>query len=313
MKLTKILLTLSVFTIFTHVLPAEVTAQEGGAGLIEQIRGTVFWRKNAAERADRLDRRSDKGRRLYPGEQVRCAQGGRLKVWLGRRLRQIPCAEWFTIPPPASSQSEMFKRLIDDYGRVGDVDRGEPSKVFAPSDHSTVMPKSFVVRWVPGTAPCPLSLTIKTVGNHLLWRQDGVEGSTEALQSATVRRRLARYRRLAGLGPLTLTLDVPCRGETEAQITFSLLSVGNERLLEQELAFWDREPGLLVRHLGRASAFNRYRMYPQVADEYEAALRAAPDSRDLLTRAVRVHRRTGNFNRAEELAKRLPPAISTGN
>jgi hypothetical protein len=310
MKVTTRLLTLSAFTIFTIVLPSEVTAQEGGAGLIEKISGTVFWRQKAADKGERLDPRSDAARRLYPGEQVRCVRRSKLIIRLGRRRKQVPCADWFTIPPLASSkQSEPFKRLINEYGKVGGVERGESSQVFAPSHHSAVMPESFVIRWVPGAAACTLSLTIKGVGNQLVWRQDNVIDSSGSLQSATAKRHLTRYRNLAGLGPLTLTLDDSCRGET--QVTFSVLSVQNERLLEQELAFWDKEPGPLVRHLGRASAFSSYRMYPQAADEYEAALRAAPGSRDLLTKTIRAHRRTGNFTRAEVLEKRLPPATST--
>lgn len=309
MKVTTHLLTLIAFTIFTLFLPSEVTAQEGGAGLIEKISGAVFWKQKAADKGERLDPRSDAARRLYPGEQVRCGRRSKLIIRLGRRRKPVPCGDWFTIPPLASSQSEPFKRLIREYGKVGGVERGESSQVFAPSDHSAVTPKSFVIRWVPGAAACTLSLTIKYVGNQLVWRQDNVKSSSGSLQSASARQHLTRYRNLAGLGPLTLTLDDSCRGET--QVTFLLLSVTNERLLEQDLAFWNKEPELLVRHLARASAFSSYRMYPHAADEYEAALKAAPGSRDLLTRTIRAHRRTGNFNRAEELEKRLPPATST--
>lgn len=308
MKLTALLLTLCAFAVFTLVLPSEATAQEGSAGLIEKISGTVFWRQNPDAKPERLDAREDAGRRLYPDEQLRCARGSSLRILLGRRRRQIPCADWFTIPPLASSGSEQIKRLLNEYGRLGGVERGESSQVFAPSDHSAVTPKSFVIRLAPGAAGCTRSLTIKDVGNQLVWLQDDIKGPSGSLQFASAKRHLTRYRNLAGLGPLTLNLDDSCRGET--QVTFSLLSVKNERLLEQDLALWDKDPGPLVRHLGRASVFSSYRMYPQSADEYEAALKAAPGSRELLERAIRAHRRTGNFTRAEELEKRLSPTRS---
>jgi hypothetical protein len=90
-------------------------------------------------------------------------------------------------------------------------------------------------------------------------------------------------------------------------VTFSLLSASSEQALKQELTPWDRESGSLMPHLGRASVFTRARLFTAAADEYEAALEAAPGSRDLLVRAILAQRRTGNFARVEELTKRLPP------
>ncbi len=49
-------------------------------------------------------------------------------------------------------------------------------------------------------------------------------------------------------------------------------------------------------------------MFPQAAEEYEAALALTPESRDLLSRASDAQRLTGNLKRAAELAERLPPS-----
>jgi hypothetical protein len=65
-----------------------------------------------------------------------------------------------------------------------------------------------------------------------------------------------------------------------------------------------------MRHLGRASIFSRYRVFPQAAEEYEAALNVAPNSQHLLERASLAHRLTGNSNREEELNRRLPVATN---
>jgi hypothetical protein len=47
-------------------------------------------------------------------------------------------------------------------------------------------------------------------------------------------------------------------------------------------------------------------MFAQAADEYEAALLAAPEGRDLLISTILSHRRTGNVARVAELTTRLP-------
>ncbi len=295
---------LAALIIFTLVSPPRATAQESGVGLIERISGTAFWRQNPAAKPERLDPRSDAARRLYPGEQVRCARGSRLTLLLGHKRKLVPCADWFTIPPTASPQSEPVKRMLSEYGRPGGIRRGDSSQVFSPADHSVVAPGKFAVRWIPGVAGCALSLAIRDVGGHVIWQQDRVDARSGSLRAVSARQRLTSYRTLAGLGPLTLTSNDSCSGET--QVTFTLLSVENEHLLKQTLAYWGKDAVPLVRHLGLASAFSRYRMYPEAADEYEAALRFAPYSRDLLTRTIIAHRLTGNLERAGKLEKRLP-------
>jgi hypothetical protein len=79
--------------------------------------------------------------------------------------------------------------------------------------------------------------------------------------------------------------------------------IRDERSLKQVLAFWQKDSGMMSYHLGRASVFSRYRLFTQVAEEYEAALRTAPGSRHLLKRTILAHCETGNFTRAMELKK----------
>jgi hypothetical protein len=194
--------------------------------------------------------------------------------------------------------------MLDDYGRLGGRDRGETSQVFSPSDHSVVVPQQFNIRWTPSAAGCALSFIIKDVGGDKVWEQDKVDGSSGFLNSDEARRKLTDYRAKTGQGPLTLTLDDSCGSENH--VTFLLLSVTSEQTLNQDLAFWSKENGILLSYLGRASVFSRYGMFPQAAEEYEAALKAAAHSRSLLIRTIIAHRQMGNFVRAEELEKRLP-------
>jgi hypothetical protein len=59
------------------------------------------------------------------------------------------------------------------------------------------------------------------------------------------------------------------------------------------------------RHLGIARAFTVHQMFTEAAEEYEAALKYAPDSTDLLRRTIAAHQRTGNTPREKELSAHL--------
>ena len=175
-----------------------------------------------------------------------------------------------------------------------------------------VVPEQFSIRWVPSAAGCTLSLTMRDVGGKLLWQSEDVDGASGSLRddaawwllNGGVRQVLVSYRAEKGRGPLTLQVDDSCGGEY--RVSFLLLSVKSEQSLERDLSSWGKGAGTLLHHLGRASVYSRYGVFPQAADEYESALRAAPDSRHLLIRTIKAHRQTGNFLRARELEKRLP-------
>lgn len=311
-KTATLILTAFAVAVISVTSPCEAIAQEGGAGIVEEIRGAVLWRPSPGAREERLDPRADAARRLYPGEQVRCTRGSNLRLWLGRRRRTVYPSAWFTIPRAAPSRSNPARRMLDDYGRVGGLDRGNQSKILSPSENSIAVPGQFSIRWVPSAAGCTLSLTMRDVGGELLWRHEDVDGASGLLTDdgawrffkGGVRQVLVRYRDETGRGPLTLQLDDSCGGEY--RVSFLLLSGESEQSLERDLSSWGKEAGTLLRHLGRASVYSRYGVFPQAADEYESALREAPDSRHLLIRTIKAHRQTGNFLRARELEKRLP-------
>jgi hypothetical protein len=306
MKLTAHVLTLIASVILILVLPCKGTAQEGGVGIIERISGTVFWRQNAAAKSEVLDPKSDAARRLYPGEQVRCARGSSLVIRLGRRPILLRGTGWFPIRAAALSQTEgPVQVMINKYGTIGGADRaGEWAQVFSPSDHSVVEPRRFIIRWAPTVQGCTFYLTIRNIESTIVWRQGNINGASGFLDPGDARQKLTDYQAHGDLGPLTLMVDNSC--ESQKFVTFSLLSVKNERSLRHDLAFWGKESGMLIYHLGRASVFSRYRMFPQVAEEYESALRTAPRSRDLLKRTILAHCQTGNFTLAMGLKKRLP-------
>jgi hypothetical protein len=198
--------------------------------------------------------------------------------------------------------------MLDDYGRRGGRDRGGEMQVYLPADHSVALVKPFIIRWTPSAVGCSFTFLIQDVGDTKVWGKDDVEGAAGFLNDPSAERELIDYRARGGRGPLTMIVNDSCG--SMIRLSFSLLTAENEQSLKEDLAFWDKQTGTFVPHLGRASVYDQYRMYSQAAEEYEAALKEAPSSVDLLLRTISAHRVTGNFTRAGELKKRLPKGTS---
>jgi hypothetical protein len=285
-------------------LPCNAAVQEGSSGIVEKIRGTVFWKQNSNAKAIQLDAKLDAARRLYSGEQVRCAQRSMIRICLRGEVRKIHGpSSWFTLPKASSSRLDARRRALDEYGNLAGRSRTASARVFSPSDHSAVTPEMFVIRWNPGSVARTVSFIITQARGNEVWRRDQADGGSGFFTCNSAKQALRKYRAEFGQGPLVLKLIDSYGKETT---TFSLLSIQSELSLKQQLAFWNRKPRGLMSRLGRASLFIRYRMYPKAAEEYEAALSAAPESRELLIRTILAHRDTGNFARKEELERRLP-------
>lgn len=288
------------------VLPCQGASQEGSAGIVEKIRGTVWWRRNKNAKAARLDPKIDIGRRLYPGEQLRCAPNSKIRLNFAGRIGKLRGpSTWIPIQKVNRSQSRL-QQALDEYYQLGGLDRPAHSPVFSPSDDCKKIPEKFVIRWNPDSVTSTVSFVIQEdSGNeNVIWRQDHVDGRSGLLAAGSLKQRLAEDRAKFGERRLKLKL-INLQGR-EIAVSFSLLSVKSEQSLKRELAFWNGKPGRLMPHLGRASIFIRYRMDSEAAEEYEAALAAAPESRDLLIRTIQAQRKIGNFARAKELEQRLP-------
>lgn len=304
MKTSSLILATCACVFVALARPYNAAAQEGATALVEEIRGTAFWRRNDGAKRERLDPKSDKARRLYPGEQVLCLRGSLLRLRIGGEPRTAPVARWYTIPPLSSSRSDPIRIMLDHYGGPSGIDRASPIQVFSPPQYGAARLRPFVIRWMPTAAGCTFSLLIQDVVGNRIWRKHDVDGAAGSLSDPSAEQDLEEYRAKNGQAELTLTVSDSCDGST--QVSFSLLSVAKEQSLTEELAFWDKQTGTFVPHLGRASVYDRYRMFTQAAEEYEAALNVAPESRQLLLRTIAANRATGNLTRASELKKRLP-------
>lgn len=303
MKSIPLILTVCAYAVLTAALPRRAAAQEAAAAIVEEIHGTAYWRRDANAKQERLDRKKHRARPLYPGQQVWCARGCVLRLRLGREPFIVPRGVWFTISQRDLSPSDPFRVMLNTVTNVTGVSRGNPLQIFSPPHHGVALPKPFVVRWVPTPQGCKFSLSITSVGSQIVWRQNGVDGSAGSLVSRKAERELQDFRARSGQDSLDLHIYDSC-GE-ESHVTFSLLTVEKERALRRDIAYWAREGRSLTAHLGRASVYDLYAMYWHVAKEYEAALRLAPGSHQLLLRTISANRQIGNFTRAAELKKRL--------
>ena len=302
MKLLTRMVAPLVGTVALLSFPGPVFSQDRIAGIIEEISGPAYWRKNSRDREIKLDPKRDRARIIHVGEQVRTGSKGRLRLFLCATRKEIASTAWFTIPAANECPNQA---ALDEYGAVGGRRRGEQGQLLSPSDHSVVWPDRFLIRWIPSTAKCSIQFNIKEADGPNIWRANGINGSLGRLNSGMARKRLKEYRSRVGIGPLRLGLVDSCANEVF--VTFSLISAKSEAALRENLQRWNKHRGHLMFHLGRAYVFERYRIFPAVAEELEAALKIAPDSRDLLVRTIFAQRAIGNDVRESELKARLPP------
>jgi len=275
------------------------------AGMLVEIKGDALIRtRDGAE--SRLDARRDRVRVVYEGEKFRCPRKGCvLKLKLGREVKVIRGpSPWFTIE---SAESEAYRKAMADVVRKGGRSRGVLRPVYSPAAYGNgaAASSTFTVRWTPAGRGSKVWLKLSGARGEELWRRDALDGDAGSLSSPELRRALALYRDESE--DVELVLDWRDDTGLTQQSKFELLSARREGELDAALASWGAEPDALMRHLGRASVYNSFKLLPQAAEEYEAALALAPESRDLLRRTVTAQFSTGNVLRAEELERRLAP------
>jgi hypothetical protein len=130
------------------------------------------------------------------------------------------------------------------------------------------------------------------------------------LNSDDVRDVLAQFHNTHGARPLTLSL-VDSKGNSE-EVTFSVVSSEDERRLTGQLEKCNQQNGLMA-YICRAYYFRLLRLYTEAAEEYDGALKQAPESIQLLRNAIMAQRWTGNLAREQELSRRLAPGMKPPN
>ena len=284
--------------------PSYTFGQQPIGAIVERFSGSVLVKQNGKQ--VRLRPKSDLARELRIGDSIYCEKDAKLTLRVGGKTLELDeHSGWYTVARPASAQSDRVQRALDEYGRSGGRSRGAFAILilYSPANESSVVPEQFQVRWSPLRKSCVASFVIQDSKGHELWRQRGVDGALGTLSSLAARQALAEYREKNASGVLQLTLSDTCGDED--QVSFTLLSGAEEKSRNDELAEWVGETDELMAHLGRASVFVRYEMFANAAEEYEAALKLAPNSRSLLKRTMAAERRTGNMRRAKELMAHL--------
>jgi tetratricopeptide (TPR) repeat protein len=184
-------------------------------------------------------------------------------------------------------------------------------RIYSPSSGGyggAVWPEHFVIRWVPRKGAGSLSLSIRAESGIRLWPEAGEQGlSVPAdlgeLDSEEARQVLLRYRQSGRRGPLTLVL-VDSDGN-EDHVQFSTISEQEAETLAGQLKTCDQQSGLM-QHICRSYYFRQIDLYTEAAEEYEEALKLAPESIDLRLHLIAADQLTGNYARAQELIGKLP-------
>jgi hypothetical protein len=200
---------------------------------------------------------------------------------------------------------------VDDWFKLAGSLRGSPGGLFSPPTGgygSAVLPDGFVIRWIPRKGLQELWLRIRDESGTQLWPQNNEHGikvpsAAGELISKEAEQALGKYRQAGGRGPLTLVV-VDSKGN-EGEAEFSVVSEQDEEALKNDLNVCNGQPGVMM-YICRAYYFRQLKLYAEAADEYEAALKLAPESVDLQLHAIAAHRFTGNYAREQDLVRHLP-------
>jgi SH3 domain-containing YSC84-like protein 1 len=308
MEAAKLMTSLAVVALFLCVLPTSVVAQSAYAGWIEEIHGPAFWRPKAEAKEEQLHSPQDQYRRLHVGEGFRCGRRSTLRLRIYGHLVDVSKrAEWYEIPEdtrgpdaepygtPGGREASLtpgdVQTAIEVYARLAAHSYdGFQFVITSPPKDSRIFADRAEFRWEAGPALGKLRLAIEDRQGKLLWHESDVPGIKGELTSEAARRALKEYRDEGGQDPLRFVLA----GEGfTASVTFSVLSVEQEQTLAKSLAQWDQTSGVL-RHVGRASVFDKYMLLPEAAAEYDAAIKAAPGSHDLWEARFGAHSLAGD-------------------
>jgi hypothetical protein len=284
--------------------PLRAAAQDLHVGWIEKIDCTAEWRENERAEPKQLPK-AGHHRFLYPGEGVRCVGRGQMLVQDHAELVSLAeKGKWHYLRREGTGASKADEEAVERFGRVAGRSRGLGGPIFSPANEGVVRLAGLVVRWAPSETPGPIRLRLIDDDGNQLWRVEGIHGPAGLFNSESLRRVLGQQRDAKYAGQFTLSLAQG--GSAEPPVTFSLLTAGDEKALEADLARCASKQGLM-RNACRAYAFETRRMWNNVAAEYDDALTSDAASPDLIAAAIHMHRQIGDTDTAERLTAQLPP------
>ncbi|HEY1677230.1 MAG TPA: hypothetical protein VGG04_05960 [Candidatus Sulfotelmatobacter sp.] len=259
-----------------------------------------------------LDRFRDGYRYLSAGETVRCKGRGFLTVYVPsnpKDKRELKVGrEGYTAPTDSENVSRAVRAQQEQLERQTSAalqarsspagTRAAVGRVLDPTPDSVVWPKHFVIRWRRFAAPVRLSLSIhRDDSPQLAWQADDVDGQAGQLDSAEARAALLNCRRST-----CRNLSLHWQSVNSSyDIPFVLLSETDEETLERELQNWAQLTDPVLAHIGRAYSLQLRKLYAEAAQEYQQALKQAPQSCQLLHDARNVTDNTSDLDLLTEI------------
>jgi hypothetical protein len=277
-------------------------------GVVNEVKGKAYlWRKNG--NSDELISRANINLTLHRGDQLKCAAGGELIITVcGNRLKitsekPYPLSSIDALSP---AQRNAARVIFDSFKSRSRKRSGDFLLFPAEDNTSVVRPDTLVIRWKQlDPPPFPLSLRIME-GDEVLWKRENIDSGAGELSSAEIREMLNKLRNDNSTHEVKLKIQSE-RGIS--MVTFRVLSLNDERSLENELSKYDKESEIL-RHMWRAYVYNQHGLAIDAAAEYEAVLAAAPESIEVREAAIAIQKWAGDQKREKELELKLPKGVA---
>ena len=282
---------------------AEDTPATTPIAFLQEIKGDVLLLRGGGE--EKLNPARARGMLLHRGETLRCSTGSSaegFKADVSRTNQRAQDLCNLGEVARAAGDLSTASRAMEQIGRRAGRNKGEDVLIFAPPDHGAVLPGSLVVRW--RTRP-PLDIFTATLTDSKgaeLAKVADVDGSVGSLDVDVLRGALIRYGQSSGDHIAKLTFHG--KTEPDQSVTFHVLTPAQETELKRKLVEDTQQEGLF-HYVERAAVFDSFQLYDEVAAEYDAALKEAPESRDLLQAAFNAYSRIGDFRTARSLRDRL--------
>jgi hypothetical protein len=194
--------------------------------------------------------------------------------------------------------------------------KGELRPVFWPANGSAVDPATLELHWLKRENLRQLSIRIEDTAGNEIWEHSIEDVAKESLNTkalSELRRKLPSQKQDK---PIGIVINVKVNA-VESPQSCTLLSIDEQRTIEEELAASKSEEDPFLRFLERIYTFSKHKMLNEVASEYDQMLEhldGARNSRPILIAALYANDATGNADRVAELKKLLArlPGVSSG-
>lgn len=264
--------------------PRKLTGKGTYAGFISFIQGNECFLQVDNQPPDRLHPRKSIVQFVNVGDKLQCFGGSGLTLQLGGGNPESDAS----FPLKASdgcyvARQVFVARTSRDKSRYFPAPAGPPrrdSPFCWPTDNATIKPENLIVRWPPQISESIVVLTLTDMTGRVIW-EDTADGKKGELLSKDLQERVKEYRNRES-NQLKLSIG-DSKGRSDF-VRFSLLSDRQEEELNKNLASCEEKKDIR-RSLCRILAFHEKRMPQEVLKEYELALKLAPESESLISKA----------------------------